>query len=131
MIKKCPKCKSEQIITNAGCCSICGSTVNAPGSEEGDQLDLIVREVPEDDREFVGGSKTIGRSDLPEESDTKPGFKDKITGSEEESRRRHRTLSYDPIGFSEPTLPPNPDSSIELDKNHPRTPTERPKPVEV
>ena len=116
MIKKCPKCKSEQIITDAGCCSVCGANVNAAGQEEGDQLDLIVREVPEDDREFVGGSKTMSPGDLPEKGETRPHFKDKKTGSNEESQEQHRTLSYDPIGFSEPTLPPEPDNSPESGK---------------
>ena len=131
MIKKCPKCKSEQIITEAGCCSVCGSNVNAGGQEEGDQLDLIVREVPEDDREFVGGSKTTGPGEQPEKAETKPSFKDKKTGSDQESQEQHRTLSYDPIGFSEPALPPEPDGSFSSGKIPIYKPTDKSKPDDL
>ncbi len=130
MIKKCPKCKSEQIITDAGCCSVCSTNVNAAGQEESDQLDLIVREVPEDDREFVGGSKTIGPGDQPEKGESKSNSKAKKTGSDEESQERQRTFSYDPIGFSEPTLPPEPDSNFDSGKTPIHKPVERAKPVE-
>ncbi len=111
MIKKCPRCKSDQIITDAGCCSVCGTNVTTSGQEEGDQLDLIVREVPEDDREFVGGSQAQSTGDQPERGESKPPFKEKKTGPDEETTESRRAFSYDPIGFSEPTLPPEPDSS--------------------
>ena len=127
MIKKCPKCKSDQIITGAGCCSLCGTNVAAAGSEEGDQLDLVVREVPEDDREFVGGSKTGNPGDQPEKGELKPPFKDKKGSPEDESSERHRAFTYDPIGFSEPTLPPEAESGIEHDKNVGSKPIEKPK----
>lgn len=127
MIKKCPRCKSDQIITDAGCCSVCGTNVTATGQEEGDQLDVIVREVPEDDREFVGGSKTLSSGDQPEKGELKPSSKEKKGSSEEESSGKHRAFSYDPIGFSEPTLPPDSDSNIEHDKSVGSKPLEKAK----
>jgi hypothetical protein len=72
LIKKCPNCKSEQIVTESGNCSVCGTLIadaqGQTGSEEGDQLDIVVREVPEDDREFVGGSKEPGPRDKSDKS---------------------------------------------------------------
>lgn len=116
MIKKCPRCKSDQIVTDAGCCSVCGTNVSAASQQEADQLDLIVREVAEDDREFVGGNKPTPAGDQPEKSESKSSQKDKKGSSEEENLERHRAFTYDPIGFSEPTLPPEPEANIENDK---------------
>ncbi len=131
MIKKCLRCKSDQIITNAGRCTVCGSNVNAPGQEENEQLDLEVREVPVDDREFVGGSKSTDPADQPEKTDPISTSKVKITTPEEESQKIHRTLSYDPIGFSEPTLPPEPENSGTLKINTPSESIEAAKPAET
>lgn len=131
MIKKCPRCKSDQIITNAGCCSVCGTNVTAAGPDEGDQLDLIVREVPEDDREFVGGDKPQPSGDQPERGDPNPPLREKKTGSEEEPARSNRAYSYDPIGFSEPSLSPDSESTMEPEKSGGSKPIEKAKAPET
>lgn len=127
MIKNCPNCKSEQIITDAGKCSVCGTNVAEANSqtpqEDGDQLDIVVTEVPEDDREFVGGGKSVG----PKDKGPKPPPK----GKSADQDHLHRALSYDPIGFSEPTLPPNSDTAIEKDKNIGSDSGEKEKPAEL
>ena len=125
MVKKCPRCKSDQIITDAGCCSVCGTNVSAAGQEDSDQLDLIVREVPEDDREFVGGSNSE-TSDRPDKLENKPANKPRKSGSAEENRERERAFSYDPIGFSEPTLPPVQDSDVNKVPSTDSVPVEKP-----
>jgi tetratricopeptide (TPR) repeat protein len=126
LIKKCPRCKSEQLITDAGNCSVCGTSVSGSGQEESDQLDLIVREVPEDDREFVGGDKARNPDDTHDKGYSKPGTSRHKEAPIDDSSERHRAFSYDPIGFSEPTLPPEPDSTFEKDRSVGSVPTEKP-----
>lgn len=125
MIKKCPRCKSEQLITDAGNCTVCNTLVTGSGQEESDQLDLIVREVPEDDREFVGGDKPRMSDEPQEKGFSKPGSKPKSEGVPDDQPHAHRAFSYDPIGFSEPTLPPEPDTTFDRDKSAGSAPAEK------
>ena len=115
MLKHCPRCKSEQIITETGNCTVCSTTLEdlpaggSPESDDSNLLDIVVTEVPADDREFVGGDK-LG----VEDSKDQPG------PSQETSDRSgdiNKLMDYDPIGVSEPTLPPAADYSDETSSN--------------
>lgn len=111
MLKHCPRCKSEQIITETGNCSVCSTTLedlpagSSSEPEDSSQLDIVVTEVPADDREFVGGDK-LG----VEDSKDQPGPGQETSDN---SGGINKLLDYDPIGVSEPTLPPAADYSDE------------------
>jgi len=111
LLKHCPRCKSEQIITETGNCSVCSTTLedlpvgNSQEPDDTGQLDIVVTEVPADDREFVGGDK-LG----VEDSKDQPGPGQETSDN---SGSINKLLDYDPIGVSEPTLPPAADYSDE------------------
>ena len=106
MLKHCPRCKSEQIITETGNCTVCSTTLeDSPETDDSSQLDIVVTEVPTDDREFVGGDK-LG----VEDSKDQPGPSQEES---QDSENINKLMDYDPIGVSEPTLPPAADYSDE------------------
>ena len=111
MLKHCPRCKSEQIITETGNCSVCSTTLenlpadSSPEPDDTGQLDIVVTEVPADDREFVGGDK-LG----VEDSKDQPGPGQETS---DHTGDLNKLMDYDPIGVSEPTLPPEADYSEE------------------
>ncbi len=111
MLKHCPRCKSEQLITETGNCTVCSTTLedlpagSSPEPLDTGQLDIVVTEVPADDREFVGGEKPG-----VEDSKDQPNPSQETSDN---SGKINKLRDYDPIGVSEPTLPPAADYSDE------------------
>jgi len=114
LLKHCPRCKSEQIITESGNCSVCSTTLeDSPIGKslepnESGLLDIVVTEVPADDREFVGGEKPG-----VEDSKDQPNPSQETSDNSGNINKSLDSLNYDPIGISEPTLPPEADYSDE------------------
>ena len=125
LLKHCPRCKSEQIITATGNCTICSTTLedlpvgSSPGPNDSGQLEIVVTEVPADDREFVGGEKP-GVEESKDQANPRKEVSDN-------SGNINKLMDYDPIGVSEPTLPPAADYSDESTSKEEFRPAPSPK----
>ena len=125
MLKHCPRCKSEQIITETGNCTVCSTALedlpdgSSPQPDDTGQLDIVVTEVPTDDREFVGGEKPG-----VEESKDQANPRQEVSDN---SGNINKLIDYDPIGVSEPTLPPAADYSNESTSKEEFSPAPSPK----